>query len=55
MKKKNYIIIIKKFLFLNNIYFKINKYKSKNFNIILNKNYYLKYKIYIYIYIYIYK
>ncbi|AFP84063.1 hypothetical protein A355_016 [Candidatus Carsonella ruddii HT isolate Thao2000] len=48
MKKKNYILIIKNFLFLNKIFFIINNYKSNNYKKIINKKYYLNYKNKIY-------
>ncbi|WMC19879.1 MAG: hypothetical protein NVS86_00080 [Candidatus Carsonella ruddii] len=48
MKKKNYIIIIKNFLFINNIFFKKKNFISKNYRLILRKIFFIKYKKNIY-------
>ncbi|BFI90835.1 hypothetical protein [Candidatus Carsonella ruddii] len=49
MKKKNYVFIIQKFLFINNIFFKKKNFISKNYKIILNKFFFIDYKNKIYL------
>ncbi|XZR52608.1 MAG: hypothetical protein ACM3Q7_00085 [Candidatus Carsonella ruddii] len=49
MKKKNYIFIIQKFLFINNIFFKKKNFISKNYKLILKKIFFIKYKNNIYL------
>ncbi|WGS66880.1 hypothetical protein MEJ65_00085 [Candidatus Carsonella ruddii] len=48
MKKKNYIFIIQKFLFVNNIFFKKKNFISKNYKFIINKFIFVKYNQKIY-------